>query len=79
MTTPGTLDFNFVMFEQKSGVSYDDFGSGSVVGFPQDSAQMIYDAAHSLIARRLSGEDLWATATIESLTLYEVRVFKIFV
>ena len=67
------------MFEQKSRDTYDDLGCASVVGFPEDSARTIYDAAHFLITRRLNGEDLWATVAIKSLTLYEVRVFEIFV
>lgn len=90
MTTPGTLCFNFVMFEQISMFSYEYFGSGSVVGFPEDSAQTIYAVAHSLIARRLDGEDPWTVATVKNLSLYEmlrvenpspyeVRLFKIFI
>jgi hypothetical protein len=71
--TPETLHFNFVIFEQKSRSSYDYFGSGSVVGFPGDMAQTIYTAAHSLIVKRLDGEDLWTIATIKNLCLYEVR------
>ena len=67
------------MFEQESRDTYEDLGFGSLVGFPEDSAQTIYDAARSLIARRLAGEDLCAAITIKSLTLYEVRVSKIFV
>ena len=60
------------MFEQKCRSSYDNFGSGSAVGFPEDSAQTIYDAAYSLIANRLNCEDPWTVATIKNLTLYEV-------
>ena len=41
------------------------------MGFPEDSAQTIYDAARSLITRRLDAENPWTIATIKNLTLYE--------
>ena len=73
MVAPETsLRFNFAMFEQKSRSSYENFGSESVVTFPEDSAQTIYDAARSLITRSLYVEDPWTIATVDSLSLYEV-------
>jgi hypothetical protein len=68
-----TLRFNFVMFEQNSESSYDDFGPGSVVASPEDSTQTIYDAARSSITGSLDAEDLRTVATIDNLLLYEVR------
>ena len=64
------------MFEQKSRSSYENFGSESVVTFPEDSAQTIYDVARSLITGSLNVEDPWTIATIDSLSLHEVRGIK---
>jgi len=64
--------YNFVMFEQKSRSSYDNFGSGSVVAFSEDSAQTIYNSARSRITTWLDAEDPSTVATIDSLHLYEV-------
>jgi len=58
------------MFEQIS-MSYECFGSGSVVAFPADSVQTIYAAAHSIIARRLDAESPQTIAAIKNLSLYE--------
>jgi len=68
-----TLHLNFVVFERKPGLSYDHFGSGSVAASLEDSAQTIYDKAHSLTAEWLSDDDPWNIAIIHSLSLYEVR------
>ena len=66
--------FKFVMLEEKSRSSYDNFGSGSVVTFPEDSIQTIYDAARSLIAKGLSIHE--NVVTIDNLCLYEVRLVR---
>ena len=71
-----TLHLNLVVFERKPGPSYDRFGSESVVASLEDSAQTIYDKAHSLITEWLSDDDPWNIATIHSLPLYEVRPIK---
>jgi len=65
--------YNFVIFEQKSRSSYENFGSGSVVAFPEDLAQTIYNCARSRITTWLDAEDPSTVATIDSLRLYEVR------
>jgi len=71
-----TLHLNFVVFEDKSGPSYDYAGTGSVVASFEDSAQTVYDKARSLITNWLDYERPWAIATIDSLSLYEVRPIK---
>jgi len=44
--------------------------------FPEDSVQTIYDTARSLITRLLDAEDPQTVATIDNLTLHEVRSIR---
>ena len=66
--------FKFVMLEEKSRSSYDNLGFESVVTFPEDSTQTIYDAARSCITKMLSRDE--DVATIDNLRLYEVRLVR---
>lgn len=68
-----TLHLNFLMFEQTSTHPYVEFGSGSVVVFPEDSTQVIYDAARSEITHSPPDEGPETIVMIDSLVLYEVR------
>jgi hypothetical protein len=73
MIIPETLRFDFVMFEEEHKSSYKYFGPGSVMAFLEDSAQIIHETARSLITRSLKLEDRSTLATIDDLSLYEVR------
>lgn len=73
ITLETSLRIKFAMLELKSKDSYDNFGSGSAVASLEDSTQTIYDAARSSIVQLLTDEDPWTTATVDSLSLYEVR------
>lgn len=64
-----------MVFEEKPN-SYEPFGSTSVVAFSTDFIQVIYDAAHSYIAKALPQEGATVTATIEFGKLLEVRKSK---
>ena len=46
------------------------------MAFPNDSAQTIYSAAHSIIIDALHCESQWTIPTIDSLLLLEVRCIQ---
>ena len=75
MIAPETSRYDFLVFEDKPN-SYEFFGRKSMIAFPGDDIEAIYDAAHSYIAEQLARQDTSVTAAIEVSTLYEVRKTK---